>query len=225
RARTRARIAHAACDQAMKRAHALPFGASMGDGNGARFRLWAPARERVTLELLRTRANDPGAQQPAFECTAGVPMRRDDDGWHTVQVEDAPGGLLHRFRLDETLAVPDPASRFNPHDVHGPSELVDPRAYDWHDDGWRGRPWHEAVVYEMHVGAFTAEGTFDAARRRLDELAALGITAVELMPVADFPGVRGWGYDGVLPYAPHAAYGRPEDLKRFVEHAHALRIM
>ncbi len=208
----------------MKRVHEMPFGAALRDGGGARFRLWAPARVEVGLELLRARG-DAADAPPAFEPVACVPMQRDDRGWHTAEVADARAGLFYRFRVDEALAVPDPASRCNPFDVHGPSELVDPRAHEWRDDGWRGRPWHEAVVYEMHVGTFTAEGSFDAARRRLDELAALGVTAVELMPVAEFPGTRGWGYDGVLPYAPDASYGRPEDLKRFVEHAHALRMM
>jgi len=209
----------------MKRVHPMPFGAAPNDAGGARFQLWAPARERVTLELLRAGAPAPDARASALEVVARVPMRCGDGGWHTADVADAPVGLLYRYHLDEALAVPDPASRFNPLDVHGPSELVDAKAHEWHDDDWHGRPWREAVVYEMHVGTFTAEGTFDAARARLDELAALGITAVELMPVADFPGARGWGYDGVLPYAPDASYGRPEDLKRFVERAHALGVM
>jgi len=208
----------------MKRAHAMPFGAVPTDTGGARFRLWAPARERVTLELL-----DAHGAAPARGCdaapVAAVPMRRDDGGWHAAELRDARPGLLYRFRLDDALAVPDPASRFNPFDVHGPSELVDPLAHDWSDGAWRGRPWHEAVIYEMHVGTFTAEGSFDAARARLDDLAALGVTAIELMPVADFRGARGWGYDGVLPFAPDAAYGRPEALKRFVERAHALGLM
>jgi maltooligosyltrehalose trehalohydrolase len=154
-----------------------------------------------------------------------VAMTRAPDGWHEADLRGASPGLLYRFRLDDGLAVPDPASRFNPSDVHGPSELVDPAAYDWADAGWTGRPWHEAVIYELHVGAFTPAGTFDAARERLDDLAALGITAIELMPVADFPGARNWGYDGVLPFAPDSSYGRPEALKRLVDRAHALGMM
>ena len=110
--------------------------------------------------------------------------------------------------------MPDPASRFNPLDVHGPSEVIAAGEFDWHDTGWKGRPWEEAVIYELHVGTFTGEGTYRGVEARLDYLAALGVTAVELMPLADFPGRRGWGYDGVLPFAPDAAYGRPEDLKR-----------
>jgi len=121
--------------------------------------------------------------------------------------------------------LPDPASRFNPEDVHAPSEVVDPGAFDWADDGWRGRPWREAVIYELHVGTFTPEGTYAAARARLDYLAELGVTAIELMPVADTPGARNWGYDGVLPFAPEHGYGRPEELKRFVQDAHARGLM
>ena len=121
--------------------------------------------------------------------------------------------------------MPDPASRFNPDDVHGPSEVVDPAAFVWEDGAWRGRPWRDAVIYELHVGTFTPAGTFAGVAGRLDYLSELGITAIELMPVADFPGRRGWGYDGVLPFAPDACYGRPEELKRLVAAAHARGMM
>jgi malto-oligosyltrehalose trehalohydrolase len=121
--------------------------------------------------------------------------------------------------------VPDPASRFNPEDVHGPGEVIDPEAFRWEDAGWRGRPWVDAVIYELHVGTFSPEGTFAGVESRLDYLSELGVTAIELMPVADFPGRRGWGYDGVLPYAPDAAYGRPEHLKRLIAAAHARGLM
>ncbi len=221
----------------MKREHVMPFGATLVGDGVARFRLWAPARERVTLELLDggacadARAANPDgdsatalrARVPALR--AQLPMTRAGDGWHEADTRDAPAGALYRYRLDADLAVPDPASRFNPLDVHGPSEVVDPGAHEWGDAGWKGRPWHEAAIYEMHVGAFTADGTFAAATARLDELHDLGITAIELMPVAAFPGTRNWGYDGVLPYAPDASYGRPEDLKRFVDSAHARQMM
>jgi maltooligosyltrehalose trehalohydrolase len=197
----------------MKRAHDMPFGAQPGPAGDCRFRLWAPAAGRVELELHR------GTGPARLEMRAGA------DGWHELVVPDAPPGTGYRFLLPSGLAVPDPASRRNPVDVHGPSEVVDPRAYDWHDAAWTGRPWEEAVIYELHVGTFTPEGTFAAARARLAELAALGITAVELMPVADFAGARNWGYDGVLPFAPDAAYGTPADLKALVEHAHGLGLM
>jgi maltooligosyltrehalose trehalohydrolase len=148
-------------------------------------------------------------------------MARQPEGWHELITIGAHPGSLYRFVVAEGLRVPDPASRFQPQDVHGPSEVIDPGAYDWQDAGWRGRPWSEAVVYEIHVGAFTPEGTFRAAAAKLDHLVRLGVTAIEIMPIADFPGARNWGYDGVLPYAPDSAYGRPEDLKALVDAAHA----
>ena len=157
-------------------------------------------------------------------------MQRGTDGWHEATLQEAGAGTRYRFRIhdgtdDEGLLVPDPVSRFNPDDVHGESEVIDPEAFAWRDDAWRGRPWHEAVVYELHVGTFTPEGSYAAAKSRLQELAALGITAIELMPLADFPGTRGWGYDGVLPFAPDASYGRPSELKELVDEAHALGLM
>ena len=189
----------------------MPFGAEMA-GGGTRFRLWAPAREAVTLEI-------------GTDARSSIAMTREDGGWHAARVEGLPAGTAYAFRIDEATRVPDPASRANPWDVAGPSALVDPRAFEWSDDSWQGRPWREAVVYELHVGTFTPEGTFAAAAERLDHLASCGITAVELMPLADFPGKRNWGYDGVLPFAPDASYGTPEDLKRLVVEAHARGIM
>ena len=186
----------------------MPFGAEAGAG-GVRFRLWAPAQKRIVLDLE-------GSHHA---------MNHLQNGWHELLLAQARPGARYRYLLADGLAVPDPASRANPDDAHGPSEVVDPLAYQWRDAGWRGRPWHEAVVYELHVGTFTPEGTFAAARGRLAELAALGITAIELMPVADFPGRRNWGYDGVLPFAPDACYGTPDELKALVDAAHALGLM
>jgi malto-oligosyltrehalose trehalohydrolase len=191
----------------MKRRHDMPFGAQH-DADATRFRLWAPACETVALELDGK----------------SLRMETRDGGWHELTVPGLPPGSTYGFRVGQ-IVVPDPASRSNPSDVNAPSAVVDPTAYEWHDDAWRGRPWHEAVVYEMHVGTFTPEGTFAAAAARLDYLADLGITAVEMMPIADFAGRRGWGYDGVLPFAPDAAYGAPEDLKRFVDEAHRRGLM
>ncbi len=148
-----------------------------------------------------------------------VPMERRADGFFEAFVEGASAGALYRFALDDGMRVPDPASRFQPQDVHGPSEAIDPDAYAW-NDAWTGLRWEDAVLYELHVGVFTPEGTLDAAAGKLDHLAALGVTAIELMPIADFSGRRGWGYDGVCLYAPDATYGRPERLKAFVEAAH-----
>ncbi|WP_213955699.1 malto-oligosyltrehalose trehalohydrolase [Variovorax sp. dw_954] len=193
----------------MNHVHAMPFGASVLDA-GVRFSYWAPDAERIGLER--------GEQPP-------VPMQRTADGWHRLDVPQARAGERYRFCLPDGTRVPDPASRRNPVDVHGASEVIDPQAYAWHDDEWRGRPWTEAVIYELHIGAFTPEGTFAAARKRLVDLATLGITVVELMPVAASPGHQGWGYDGVLLFAPDACYGTPDELKAFVNAAHDLGLM
>jgi maltooligosyltrehalose trehalohydrolase len=192
----------------MRRRHAMPFGAQMEEA-GTRFRLWAPMAKKVELDLTHARGR------------ANLPMFRAGGGWYEVNVDNLEAGACYLFRIDEALSVPDPASRSNPKDVHSGSELVDPLAFEWPDAGWKGRPWEESVIYELHVGTFTPEGTFNAAIARLDYLVRLGITAVELMPVADFPGKRNWGYDGVLPYAPDASYGSPADLKSLVAAAHA----
>lgn len=189
---------------ALRRAHAMPFGAEVRAGGETRFRLWAPAAGRVELMLGE----------------AATPMRAAGEGWFESIAAARPGSR-YAFRIDGGLSVADPASRANPDDVHAPSMVVDPRAFEWQDGDWRGRPWHEAILYELHVGTFTREGTFAAAIERLDALAQLGITAIELMPVADFPGKRNWGYDGVLLFAPDASYGTPDDLKRLVQAAHA----
>ncbi len=188
----------------------MPFGASMLPGGGVRFRLWAPPHDQVDLEC---------DGEPAR------PMQRQPDGWHVLEAPDASAGTRYRFVLKDGLRVPDPASRYQPEDVHGPSEVVDPAAHQWTDAAWRGRPWSEAVVYELHIGTFTPEGSFRAAIGRLPHLAELGVTAIQIMPVADFPGGRNWGYDGVLPFAPDASYGRPEDLKALVQAAHGLGLM
>jgi malto-oligosyltrehalose trehalohydrolase len=152
-------------------------------------------------------------------------MERRNEGWYELVTDAATAGALYQFRINDTQVVPDPASRFQPRDVHGPSEVIDPDSFDWQDDAWRGRCWEEAVIYELHIGAFTLAGTFSAAEERLDYLQDLGVTALELMPVADFPGKRNWGYDGVLPFAPDGTYGRPEDLKHLVQAAHARGMM
>jgi malto-oligosyltrehalose trehalohydrolase len=152
-------------------------------------------------------------------------MRAEGGGWHVLRTDAAAPGSRYRFVLPDGLHVPDPASRFQPEDVHGPSEVIDPAAHRWSDAAWRGRPWAEAVVYELHIGTFTPEGSFRGAIGRLDHLVALGVTAIEIMPIADFPGARNWGYDGVLPYAPDSSYGRPEDLKALVQEAHARGLM
>jgi maltooligosyltrehalose trehalohydrolase len=196
--------------------HAMPFGAELSS-TGVRFRLWAPSMTSVELAL-----DVRGAKR-------SVAMSARDDGWFEANVADAGAGTRYAFAIDRgadgVLRVPDPASRFNPDDVHQSSEVVNPLAYEWRNAGWTGRPWEDAVIYELHVGAFTEAGTFTAAIERLDYLAELGATAVELMPLADFPGKRNWGYDGVLPFAPDASYGTPDDLKRFIDAAHSRSMM
>jgi len=176
------------------------------DDTGVTFRLWAPAAREVRLVLDRPHAMD----------------RRGE--WFETRVEGARAGTRYRFSIDGEIGIPDPASHFQPQDVHGPSEVIG-HCYDWTCADWKGRPWHETVFCEAHVGTFTPQGTFRAAIDRLDELADTGITALELMPLADFPGRWNWGYDGVLPFAPDSAYGRPEDLKALIDAAHARGLM
>ncbi len=194
---------------ATTRKHHMPFGAEPQADGRVRFRLWAPPHREVRIEL---------------EGATAV-MEAVGEGWHELVTDRARPGTRYRFVLPNGLHVPDPASRYQPEDVHGPSEVIDPAAYVWRDAGWTGRPWGEAVVYELHIGAFTPEGTFRAAIGKLDHLVALGVTGIEIMPIGDFPGRRNWGYDGVLPYAPDSSYGRPEDLKALVEAAHARGLM
>jgi malto-oligosyltrehalose trehalohydrolase len=175
---------------------------------GALFRLWAPAAKRVDLLLDKSYA-----------------LTRGKDGWFSVEIAGVKAGTRYKFRIDGEIDVPDPASAFQPEDVSGPSEVIDHAAYPWRAADWRGRPWHEAVVLEAHVGTFAREGSYRAMIDRLDHLVTTGITALELMPLADFAGRRNWGYDGVLWYAPDSDYGRPEDLKALIDAAHARGLM
>jgi len=197
---------------AVRRAHRMPFGATVADDGSTLFRLWSPGARRVELWLE--------SEQRA------VAMPRDASGWAEHVAREAPAGTRYRYRIDGELLVPDPAARYQPGDVHGASEVIDPLAYAWRDGEWAGLPPERLAFYELHVGTFTPEGTFAGVQSRLDHLADLGVTAVELMPVAQFPGARGWGYDGVLLYAPESRYGRPEDLKALVDacHAHGLAV-
>lgn len=189
----------------------MPFGAAVEDG-AVRFRLWAPGARHVAVAL--------GAGGERTQMLTPI-----EDHWFEASVPNVGAGTRYAFRIDGTSTVADPASRFNPDGVHAASAVLDPAAYDWREERWRGRPWNEAVIYEMHVGAFTPEGSFAAAIERLPALAELGITAIELMPVAAFPGRRNWGYDAVLPFAPAAPYGPPDDLKRLVDAAHGCGLM
>jgi maltooligosyltrehalose trehalohydrolase len=197
----------------------MPFGARLVPAGGARFRLWAPSSPRVALELQDFSGGAPRR----------IAMHAGQDGWHEIDMADAQAGMHYKFIVQtgdaQTLAVPDPASRSNPEGVHGRSEVIDPHQYLWRNPAWRGRPWPDAVLYELHVGTFTEEGTFAAASQRIEELKDLGVTALQLMPLAAFPGGRNWGYDGVLQFAPAHGYGRPEDLKAFIDAAHSHGLM
>jgi maltooligosyltrehalose trehalohydrolase len=176
--------------------------------DGASFRLWAPAAKRVDLLLEKSQA-----------------MQRGEEGWFSADVPGVKAGARYKFRIDDEIDLPDPASAFQPDDVSGPSEVIDHSSYSWRASHWRGRPWHEAVVTEAHVGTFTKEGTYRAMIGKLDHLVESGVTALELMPLADFAGSRNWGYDGVLWYAPDSAYGRPDDLKALIDEAHLRGLM
>lgn len=187
------------------------WGANVGPHGHAKFRLWAPAQSRVSLYVSNS--------------AMVIPMQSVADGWFELETDAVQIGEGYSYRLDNGKLVPDPASRGQMSDVHGPSRLVDPHSYDWVCPHWHGRPWEEAVIYELHTGTFTPLGNFEGIVQKLEHLADLGVTAIEIMPVAQFAGTRGWGYDGVLPYAPHVAYGGPEPLKRLVDKAHERDIM
>lgn len=176
--------------------------------DGVTFTLWAPAARSVEILLDRP-----------------VAMTRAKDGWFSLTVPEAHAGSLYTFRIDGHLDVPDPASHFQPSDVSGPSEVIDHRAFQWRADNWRGRPWEQAVFMETHVGTFTPQGTYRGMIEKLDHLVTTGVSALELMPLADFPGRWNWGYDGVLWYAPDHVYGRPDDLKTLIDEAHLRGLM
>jgi maltooligosyltrehalose trehalohydrolase len=186
----------------------MPFGAEALEDGKTRFVLWAPAAASVDLVL------DNGT----------IPMSRQENGAFVLTTE-AGAGARYRFRVDGGEDVPDPASRSQPDDVHGASEVVDPGSFVWQDDHWEGRSWEEVVLYELHVGVFTPVGTFAGVKEKLDYLVELGVTAIELMPLSEFPGRRNWGYDGVLPFAPESAYGTPEDLKDLIQTSHDKGLM
>lgn len=182
---------------------ALNYGANVR-GAETEFRVWGPGQARVKVRLL------------GF---GDFPMRRDSGGVFTATLP-ARAGQQYFYVLENGMAVPDPVSRFLPEGVHGPTEIVDPAGFHWTDSGWRGLDIRDYILYELHVGAFSPEGTFDGVVKKLEYLRGLGITAIELMPVAAFPGTRNWGYDGVAPYAVQASYGGPDGLKRLVNAAH-----
>jgi len=194
----------------MKYPRRLPVGAEVVSGEGVQFRVWAPARRQVEVVLEGTTSE-------------GWPLEAEADGYFSAFVPQVLAGQRYRYRLDGGSDLyPDPASRFQPEGPHGPSEVVDPRAFVWNDSTWQGSGPTGQVIYEMHIGTFTSEGNWAAAAQRLNHLADTGITLLEIMPLADFPGRFGWGYDGVNLFAPTRLYGSPDDFRHFVDRAHAL---
>ncbi|HDC4289786.1 TPA: malto-oligosyltrehalose trehalohydrolase [Enterobacter cloacae] len=182
------------------------WGAEFISGDVVRFRVWAEGQQQLTLRLAER----------------DLPMTAVGNGWFQIDVPDVTHGTEYQFVLQDGMAVPDPASRAQKGDVNGPSVVIDPGRYQPINPDWAGRPWEETVIYELHIGTFTPQGTFRAAIDKLPYLAELGITQLEVMPVSQFGGSRGWGYDGVLLYAPHSAYGTPEDFHAFIDAAHGL---
>ncbi|MCW8193906.1 malto-oligosyltrehalose trehalohydrolase [Proteobacteria bacterium 005FR1] len=186
-------------------AYQLPFGAQLLDERQTRFRIWAPGVDRISVDVM-----------DGDQVSDTFPMQREDAGYFSVTAPVADG-TAYFYRLPDGMQVPDPASRLQRDDVNGPSVVVDPRSYRWRQTQWRGRPWEEMVIYEVHPGCW---GGFTGIEQRLNYLRDLGVTAIELMPIADFPGERNWGYDGVMPFAPDRSYGTPEELKQLIDAAH-----
>lgn len=192
--------------------HETPFGPKLLKEGGAEFRIWAPDAKTMKLKLN-------GSIDLLSE------MEREEDGWYRLTVKEAKPGTRYQFIVDDNLHVPDPASRYQPSGVHGPSQLISPVAFKWDDEDWQGRPLNEVVIYELHPGTFSPEGTYQGILEKLDYFEKLGITAIELMPLSDFPGEFNWGYDGVMPYSPARCYGSPEELKELINEAHKRGLM
>lgn len=192
------------------RKHKMKFGAGVLDTGEVRFNLWAPTARTVELCLEK----DSGRRFILLSSD-------EEEGWYTLVTREAGAGTRYWYRVDNGLLVPDPASRWQPEDVHRASMVVDPGSFSWPDKSWEGRPWEEMIFYELHVGCFSQSGTFSGVVDHLDHLVELGVTAIEIMPVADFPGTRNWGYDGTLLFAPDSSYGTPDELKNLVAEAHS----
>ena len=203
----------------MNDANLPQLGATLFSGQQkTRFRVWAPLAKEVNLEIVLPAGSESTHQTPSI---ATHPMQPANDGTFYTEVAGAGAGTLYQFSVDRTPGRPDPRSLFQPHGVHGPSQVVDRDAYQWTDQQWRGVAKQDLVIYELHLGSFTADGTYEAAIGRLDELVELGITAIELLPLAQSPGKWNWGYDGVNYFAPRNTFGSTGDLKRFVDQCHA----
>ena len=194
----------------VRRSHKMRFGAEPRNG-GTRFKIWAPKCKTMQLRIKGKRKL--------------LELESIGDGWHRLDVDGVKAGAHYKYVLPDGTEIPDPASRYQPDDVHGFSEVIDPGDYAWSDPDWKGRPWEEAIIYELHIGTFTEQGTFRSAIAKLDHLVSLGITAIQIMPLADFYGKFNWGYDGVKWFAPDSSYGRPEDLKALIDAAHQRSLM
>ena len=191
----------------------LPIGAELQRGGGVHFRVWAPRSKAVAVEFFQSGKLD-----------RTLALKEEGQGYFSGFAADAKAGDLYKLKLDHG-SFPDPASRFQPEGPHGPSQIIDPGAFQWTDQKWTGMPVKDLVLYEMHLGTFTSEGTWRAAMEQLPELKRLGVTMLEVMPIADFPGTFGWGYDGVNLFAPCRLYGTPDDARAFVNRAHDLGLM
>ncbi|HWX18590.1 MAG TPA: malto-oligosyltrehalose trehalohydrolase [Candidatus Binatia bacterium] len=192
----------------------FPIGAELAPRGGAHFRVWAPKSSSVALQLSPTTKFQEGAVER-------IELEAEQQGYFSAYVAEARAGMFYRYAVGTGL-FPDPVSRFQPEGPHGPSQLIGADEFPWQDQGWGGVPRAGQVIYEMHVGTFTRAGTWAAAQEQLSELAQMGITLVEVMPVAEFPGRFGWGYDGVALFAPTRLYGTPDDFRKFVDEAHRL---
>lgn len=185
----------------------MKIGPEKINSNKYRFVVWAPEAKEINLKILKPDARN-------------IKMARDQKGYWSAEADNIKNGTAYMFSINNEMDRPDPASNFQAEDVHGPSYVVDHQRYSWNDSDWKGILLTRYVIYELHIGTFTPEGTFESAISKLDYLKELGITAVEIMPVAQFPGGRNWGYDGVYPYAPQSSYGGPEGLKRLIDACH-----
>jgi maltooligosyltrehalose trehalohydrolase len=192
----------------------LPIGAEIVPDGGVHFRVWAPTPRKIELVLVRESSTAADGET--------IALSDEGDGYHSAFVEHAKPGMRYGFRLNSSHELrPDPASRFQPEGPAQLSQIIDPRPFRWTDNSWKGKAPLGHVLYEMHIGTFTEEGTFATAAKELAELKRIGITTIEVMPVADFPGRFGWGYDGVCMFAPSHLYGVPDDFRSFVDRAHA----
>ena len=204
---------------------------------GVAYRVWAPDHQSLTVLISskttrELRRPEPPQEQvgpdesiPKFEPDRRLVLERDENGYFSGFDPDGKEGDLYFFESAKGERFPDPATRFQPHGVHGPSECIDPASYTWRTTHWERPAWKGQVIYELHVGTFTEDGTFLSAIERLDHLAELGVQAIEIMPIADFAGERNWGYDGVCLYAPAHSYGRPEELRALIDAAHQRGLM